>query len=103
LPGGTLPERQRVCLRECNRVSDPAPTLAFSRTLCEFPINTLQSDGAAFKAFPLSGGQLPVAQLFGQTCEPTSVTSAGASTTVRGCTWNPDFAPFEPGYLPSSP
>ncbi len=103
LPGGTLPERQRVCLRECNRVSDPAPTLAFSRTLCEFPINTIATDGAAFKAFPLSGGQLPVSQLLGQTCEPTSVTSAGASTTVRGCSWNADLAPFDPLYLPAAP
>ena len=102
LPSGTLPDRQRVCLRECNRMADPAPTLAFNSTLCEFPINT--ADGGKVKPFALSGDLQPVSQLLGQTCNLISVSSPGASaTTVRACGWNPDFAPLDPAVLPLAP
>jgi hypothetical protein len=112
LPTGTLPPRQRVCLRECNRqantsaatyVADPAPTQAFNRALCDFPLN-LNADvatGQPSTAFSLSSDLLPKTAILGQECVTSSLSVSGSSaTTVRACGLNVDFAPLDPATWP---
>ncbi|HWA75565.1 MAG TPA: hypothetical protein VG937_24690 [Polyangiaceae bacterium] len=113
LPSGTIPERQRVCVRECNRqantsatyyVDDPAPTLAFNRALCDFPLNLKpDASGNPSTAFALSGDLPAMTAVLGQECNSASLSVSGASsTTVRSCGWNTDFVPRDPNAWPGT-
>lgn len=112
LPSGTVPERQRVCVRECNRqastmaayfVDDPAPTNAFNTALCNFPFNIA---GANMTPMPIkpSDDLREMKAITGQECLAASLSvSALNSTTVRACTWNPDMVPRNPDIWPGQP
>jgi hypothetical protein len=102
LPTATVPARQKLCLRECQRAGDLASTRDFDRALCEFPLNTNpDSQGNPSTPFSLSGDLPPMTRLLGQTCTAMVLTSAGVPTsTFRTCAWNPDFYPRDPAVGP---
>ena len=56
LPTTVQPDRQRVCMRECN-VSNIVNPPNVNRALCDFPLNVkTDADGNATTAFSLSEG-----------------------------------------------
>jgi hypothetical protein len=98
----TVPPRQRLCLRECQRTADPASTRDFDSALCEFPFTTTpDAQGNPNKAFSLSGDLPPMTQLIGQTCVSQTESNIGVTTgSFRICAWNPDFTPRDPAIWP---
>jgi hypothetical protein len=99
LPTTVLPERQRVCLRECKL----ADTQFFNRALCDYPLN-IKPDamGGTSTAYSLGEGLPARTTVTGQTCTsivPFAVSGVTASAVVT-CSWNPDFEPRDPNVWP---
>ncbi|MGC4094174.1 MAG: hypothetical protein QM756_40935 [Polyangiaceae bacterium] len=90
-----LPERGRVCLRECQAFVP----LNQSNALCSFPFNVKAdtTTGNPYTLFSLGGGVPPLPGLTGQTCTNFALSvqnqTTTVSSTVNACNWNPDFEP----------
>jgi hypothetical protein len=99
LPTSVLPERQRVCLRECKL----ADTQFFNRALCDYPLNIKPDTmGGTSTAYSLGEGLPARTAVVGQTCTsivPFAVSGVTASAVVT-CSWNPDFEPRDPNVWP---
>ncbi|MFZ5896659.1 MAG: hypothetical protein ACOY0T_36725 [Myxococcota bacterium] len=95
-----LPERQRVCLRDCATFVP----LNQSSAVCDFPLN-LKADASSGKpntAFKLGGGLPAMSAVTGQMCSAVSLANAGVTATVPACNWNPDFEPRDPNVWPGA-
>jgi hypothetical protein len=105
LPSTIQPDRQRVCMRECNTMNIVSPPLV-NRALCDFPLNLkADADGNATTAFSLSEGLPPVTAIPLQSCAITPLafplsTATGVTTSITACSWNPDLDPRDPAVWP---
>ena len=100
-PTTIQPDRQRVCMRECNTGNIVNPPNV-NRALCDFPINVkADADGNATTAFSMSVGLPPVTMIARQSCSVTPLafplaTATGVTSSITACAWNPDIEPGDP-------
>ena len=100
LPTSQLPERGRVCLRECKL----ADTQSFNRALCDSPLNIKPdaTSGALSTALVLGGGLPAKTAITQQVCSSIVAPAVNGVTAsaVVACSWNPDFEPRDPNVWP---
>jgi hypothetical protein len=105
LPATVQPDRQRVCMRECNTMNIVNPPNV-NRALCDFPLNLKpDADGNATTAFSFSEGLPPVSMIARQSCSVTPLafplaTATGITSSITACSWNPDLEPGDPAVWP---
>jgi len=99
LPTSQLPERGRVCLRECKL----ADTQSFNRALCDSPLNIKpDTSGNPSTAFMLGAGLPAKSAITQQVCSSIVAPAVNGVTAsaVVACSWNPDFEPRDPSVWP---